>query len=279
MYSAPWWCPFWIRTVDIAVGVAVDRQPSIALLIGGQRAAAALFEDMVLRLGIRERLLSAFGTICCIALLGYLLIAGMALAPDSHTDRPLTLLVFRPPLRKQSPPPPVRPKRKRSLEKGRPPKGSDAPPLHLVVPVPFLPPTPEGRQGPVPSTGTSTGSGTGSGSDGEGNGNGNGGGDDIPPRQIKGRLKYSDLPPELRGNVARIGVSVRYAVDVDGRVRQCSISDSSGNEALDRRTCDLIKQRFRFEPSRDRDGRPVCSIIEETHQWEIGRGGASTTGP
>ncbi len=237
---------------------------------------------MVLRPSIPERLLSAFGAICCVALLGYLLIAGMAVAPGSHVDRPLTLLAFRPPVPKRPPHPRVPPKLKRSPEKGQPPKGGGAPPPPLlVVPAPIFPPTPvpQGRPGPVASAGTSAGFGTGAGNGGEGDGNGNGGGGDTPPRQIKGRLKYSDLPPELRGQETASNVSVRYAVDVDGKVRQCSVTASSGSEALDRRTCDLIEQRFRFEPSRDRDGRPVRSIIEENHRWEVEQDGNLSAGP
>ena len=44
-------------------------------------------------------------------------------------------------------------------------------------------------------------------------------------------------------------------------------AEMSGEE-LDQRTCALIEERFRFAPSRDGDGRPVRSIIEESHTWE-----------
>ena len=43
----------------------------------------------------------------------------------------------------------------------------------------------------------------------------------------------------------------------------------SGSAALDDTTCDLIIARFRFEPARDADGRPVESMIEENHRWIV----------
>jgi protein TonB len=38
---------------------------------------------------------------------------------------------------------------------------------------------------------------------------------------------------------------------------------------LDETTCRLIEERFRFEPSRDRSGRPVRSRIVENHEWDV----------
>ena len=42
-----------------------------------------------------------------------------------------------------------------------------------------------------------------------------------------------------------------------------------GNDALDDTTCRLIEERFRFDPSRDPQGRPVESMVVENHSWEI----------
>ena len=45
----------------------------------------------------------------------------------------------------------------------------------------------------------------------------------------------------------------------------------SGNAALDETTCRLIEQRYRYDPSRDADGRPVRSIIVVNQDWVLER--------
>jgi protein TonB len=118
--------------------------------------------------------------------------------------------------------------------------------------------------GPGPGSG---GIGNGTGSGDRGNGDGDGG--FTAPRQIKGRLKDSDYPRAAGEAGASGTVSVRFVVLTNGRVTDCEITHSRGNAALDDTTCRLIEQRFRFDPSRDADGRPVESMVAENHSWEI----------
>ena len=108
------------------------------------------------------------------------------------------------------------------------------------------------------------GEGTGGGGDG---GNGDGGGDLTAPRHIHGHLSFSDLPEGVLepGRTARVGV--RYKVNFDGHVSDCTVDESSGISELDTLTCRLIEQRFRFRPSHDGRGQPVRSIIVENHTW------------
>jgi protein TonB len=40
---------------------------------------------------------------------------------------------------------------------------------------------------------------------------------------------------------------------------------------LDALTCRLIRERFRFRPSRDGRGRPVPALVRETHEWVFER--------
>jgi protein TonB len=117
--------------------------------------------------------------------------------------------------------------------------------------------------------GDGTGSGDGGGGEGAGGGGGYGDGRGLrPPRRLRGRLRDSDYrglgEPGLNGRV-----SVQYQIEADGRVSRCSITRSSGFEQLDRRTCALIQQRFRFDPARDRFGRPIRSNLIENYDWII----------
>jgi protein TonB len=157
-------------------------------------------------------------------------------------------------------------------------------PAEIVAPPPVLRPislpvitAPKAGQGHETSAGASTvagpgtgagGAGAGSGSGGSGDGDGDGGGD-TPPRLIKGRLKNSDYPAAAgEGGISGI-VSVRYVVEADGRVSDCEITRSSGSPLLDETTCRLIRERFRFRPSLDAQGRPVAAAIVENHSWYV----------
>lgn len=112
------------------------------------------------------------------------------------------------------------------------------------------------------------GEGDGTGGGGNGDGNGNGSGDAVTrPVQIRGKLHWSDLPEELRETRQGGELELTYRVNVDGRVSDCRITQSSGIPALDARTCRLITERFRFRPSRNAAGRPVASYIIESHGW------------
>lgn len=120
------------------------------------------------------------------------------------------------------------------------------------------------RPGPGQGAG-GVGDGLGGGGAG-GRGGSGGGGGLIPPRQTSGRLGYRDIPPELRRG-SETSVEVQFRVGTDGRVSDCFETRSSGSAAIDDLVCSLIERRFRYEPSRDRAGRPVTSWVAETHGW------------
>jgi periplasmic protein TonB len=151
-----------------------------------------------------------------------------------------------------------------------------------IVPLPVTPPivsAPVAGVGADPSSGAAKvrGPGTGSGGLGNGSGSGMGGGggggggygDYSPPRRIRGRLYYSDLPE----NAAELGISGRvgiiYAVLASGRVTDCRVFSSSGSPMLDQLTCRLIEQRYVYEPSHDWRGRPVDSHVEHYEEWVV----------
>jgi protein TonB len=112
------------------------------------------------------------------------------------------------------------------------------------------------------------GEGDGTGGGGNGDGNGNGFGNAVTrPVQTRGKLRWSDLPEDLRETRQGGELELTYRVNIDGRVSDCQVTQSSGLPALDARTCRLITERFRFRPSRDAAGRPVPSYIIESHGW------------
>ncbi|VWX53967.1 energy transducer TonB [Novosphingobium sp. 9U] len=131
--------------------------------------------------------------------------------------------------------------------------------------------------GNAANTGASdrVGPGQGAGGIGDGTGGGGDGGDGhgmddavTRPVQTRGKLYWSDLPKSLREAHQGGELELRYVVNVDGRVSDCHVTQSSGSPQLDAQTCRLITERFRFRPSRDASGRPVSSGIIERHGWE-----------
>ncbi|MBW8784485.1 MAG: TonB family protein [Novosphingobium sp.] len=148
-----------------------------------------------------------------------------------------------------------------------------APPVRpLIAPPPIVAATQAGIGNSV-ANGAANTAGPGFGGGGSGNGNGGGGsggaggGGGTPPQHIAGRLSFADLPEGLLAPYSEAGVGVRYKVDAEGHVSDCGVDQSSGSAALDALTCRLIEQRFRFRPARDEAGRPVDSIIVESHTW------------
>ena len=91
----------------------------------------------------------------------------------------------------------------------------------------------------------------------------------VGPQQIRGKLKFSDVPESILGPGQSASVGVRYTVQVDGRVTNCRIDRSSRIAALDALVCRLIEERFRFRPALDEDGRAVRSVVVENHSWSV----------
>lgn len=222
-----------------------------------------------------------------VLLIAYILVIGLSAGAVSR-GRDALVSVF------SAPPPPPKEEEKqrpvvRTTSGGA--KGDPAPPnlknqatqvfAPKLPPIIVPPPIPVATQpalGNAASSGNADVAGPGQGAGGVGNGTGGGGqgGEGLGeggiaqgPRQTKGKLSFKDLPEGLLTPGEEAHVGVRYTVDVDGYVRNCTTDVSSGLPQLDQIACQLIEQRFRYKPARDRAGRPVRSTIVETHSWFI----------
>ena len=233
----------------------------------------------------RDRIAAATAAGVVQALLIYALITGLAFHPLAALDDGLALFSVDPPA---PPPPRIIPERQKThrAEGAAAPRSLRSTATEVVAPPPLvpIPVTPPVIAAPVANTGTQAtqgasdlpGPGTGAGGYGNGfgsggSGDGDGDGYETPPRWKKGRIKDSDYPREAAEQGATGTVSVRYRVELDGRVTGCVITRSSGSPVLDETTCRLIEQRFRYEPSRDARGRPVISYIVRDNDWVIER--------
>ncbi len=233
----------------------------------------------------RERIVSAMGVGLVHALLGYALITGLKFELPQRVAEELKLIDVTPPPEPPKPKPRVEHKVRSERPQGEAsPPNLRAEPTQIVLPPPKIPvPSPNrvpvapiAGVGNAPSAGSADIPGPGYGAGGWGNGRGGGGYGDgdgdggwVPPRLRKGRIRDSDYPREAGEEGIGGTVGVRFVVEPDGRVSRCSIERSSGSPALDDRTCALIVQRFRYDPSRDPEGRPVRATIVQNHTWMI----------
>ena len=233
-----------------------------------------------------ERGRAAAGAAALTAVLGYALMAGLALGSGASPQQALSLFEVGP---EPPPPPPEKlvPHRVHSSrrEGAASPPNLRSEPTEVVAPTPVLPvpvpppvvAAPIAGVGSAPTAGNADIVGPGFGSGGEGNGRGSGGegdgdgdgGAETPPRRIRGDMRDAPYPPGAAE--AGIGgtVSVRYYVETDGHVSDCDVTRSSGSAELDAATCGFIVRRFRFRPALDSRGRPVPSAIIENHSWEV----------
>ncbi len=213
-------------------------------------------------------------------MMGYALIFGLPVRIPLRAEPPLTVLTLQAPPLPDQPPKPVEPAKRSNASRPASPRNLENKATAVVAPPPLVLPPPipvisarEAGAGTAASAGASDRPGPGFSAGGQGNGSGEGGdgdGDDggnVPPRLVKGRIKATDLPADLRNVPIEGTVSVRYDIDTNGRVGNCVTTGSSGTAELDQLTCRLIQQRFRYDPSRNSNGEPVPSTIEEDHHW------------
>src|SRR5690606_7865597 len=56
-------------------------------------------------------------------------------------------------------------------------------------------------------------------------------------------------------------------IAANGRVSDCSVLQSSGNDAVDQALCNVMLRRSRWEPARDAQGRPLTVRLRYTATW------------
>lgn len=237
----------------------------------------------------RDRVAAAAAAIAVQLMLGYALLAGLAVHFPRAVEESLKLFAAE----ETPPPPPPRVIPAPQVATTRPEGRASAPNLRsrataVAAPEPIvivpLPPPPivtapkpytqnDATSGSAAVRGPGTGAGGvgdgfGSGGDGDGDGNGRGRAE-TAPRRVRGRMSTSDLPEALFISGFNGTVGVRYVVARDGRVPECEVTRSSGNATIDAITCRLIRERFRFRPSLDSTGRPVDVQVVENHTWEV----------
>jgi protein TonB len=79
----------------------------------------------------------------------------------------------------------------------------------------------------------------------------------------------SDYPASAARNEEQGTTRFRLAVGADGRVKDCTVTGSSGSSALDSATCRIMKSRARFTPARDSDGKATGDSVSNSIRWVL----------
>jgi periplasmic protein TonB len=90
------------------------------------------------------------------------------------------------------------------------------------------------------------------------------------PLTTPGRwVSEADYPTNAlrRGEQGVTGFEV--TVGSDGRVRDCTVTRSSGSAELDAATCTKVTQRARFDPASDESGAVVAGRYRNAIRWQI----------
>jgi protein TonB len=78
-----------------------------------------------------------------------------------------------------------------------------------------------------------------------------------------------DYPAAAARNEEQGTTRFRLAVGPDGRVTECTVTSSSGSSALDSTTCKLMRQRAKFTPAKDSDGRATSDVVTSGIRWVL----------
>jgi protein TonB len=82
-------------------------------------------------------------------------------------------------------------------------------------------------------------------------------------------MSDDDYPPSAIRDEAAGTAGYRLEVNEQGRVSGCTITQSTGNSALDATTCRLLTSRAKFTPGRDASGNSVGGIYPGRVTWRL----------
>ncbi|HET6943580.1 MAG TPA: energy transducer TonB [Sphingomicrobium sp.] len=86
---------------------------------------------------------------------------------------------------------------------------------------------------------------------------------------IQGMITGMDFPRQVLGKVWSGATSFVLLIDETGKVRDCTLTESSGIAVIDSRTCAVITYKARFDPAIGLDGKPVKSAFPQRITWRV----------
>jgi len=91
----------------------------------------------------------------------------------------------------------------------------------------------------------------------------------APTIRALGWITATDYPADAMARHEQGGTGFILSIDIRGEVTGCTVNASSGSPTLDRATCDLLRQRARFAPALDGEGKPVAGTYASRANWQL----------
>jgi protein TonB len=88
----------------------------------------------------------------------------------------------------------------------------------------------------------------------------------VSAQSAKGDLRTlfsaDDYPAAAVAAEAQGTAQAELTIGPDGRVVGCNLTRSTGNNALDAATCNILRRRAKFTPARDSNGNPTTDTVQ-----------------
>ena len=95
----------------------------------------------------------------------------------------------------------------------------------------------------------------------------------VEPARAKANLASyvsdADYPASALRSEEQGATRFRLSVGPDGKVKECTVTGSSGSSSLDAATCRIMKSRARFTPARDSTGNTTGDTVNSTIRWVL----------
>jgi protein TonB len=78
-----------------------------------------------------------------------------------------------------------------------------------------------------------------------------------------------DYPANAARNEEQGTTRFRLVVGPDGKVKECTVTGSSGSSALDSTTCKLMRQRAKFTPAKNNRGELTSDTVASAIRWVL----------
>jgi protein TonB len=78
-----------------------------------------------------------------------------------------------------------------------------------------------------------------------------------------------DYPPAAQREGRQGTVGLSWQINEQGRVENCSITQSSGSPDLDETACRLVTRRGRYSPAKDQNGNPLRATASLRFRWQL----------
>lgn len=82
-------------------------------------------------------------------------------------------------------------------------------------------------------------------------------------------ITQDDYPPSSIRAEEQGTTGIKWTINTQGRVENCTVTQSSGFPALDRAACQALTRRGRYSPALDQAGNPIASTQSRRVVWRL----------